>query len=128
MAIVCEKLIDSDKSNASKYAEKAERLYKEVIKVDPRNFRANYNLAVLYYNKAIAIIDNSDVEETGIEDLAKLQDRTNPIFSQAKPYMEKCYQLDPKKKEVLEGLAGIYFALNDLEKSKEFKQKADAIK
>lgn len=128
LAIVCEKLIESEKANATKYFEKAERLYKEVIKADPNNFRANFNLALLYYNKGVAIIENADADETGIEDIAKLQDKMVPIFKESLPYALKCYQLDPKKKEVLEALAGIYFALGDLEKSKEFKQKADAIK
>lgn len=128
LAIVCEKLIESDKDNAAKYGEKAERLYKEVIKADQASFRANYNMALLYYNKAVAIIDNVDADETGIEDISKLQDKIIPFFKEALPYALKCYEIEPNRKEVLEALAGIYFALGDLEKSKEFKQKADAIK
>jgi tetratricopeptide (TPR) repeat protein len=128
LATVCEKIKEKDKTNEAKYSAKEERLYKEVITAEPSNFRANYNLGVMYYNRAIAIIDASDPDQTGIEELSKLQDKTNPIFLQAKPYFLKAYQIDPKKKEVLEGLAGIYFALNDIPKSNEFKQKADAIK
>ena len=41
--------------------------------------------------------------------------------------MEKAYQLNPKRKETLIGLSGIYFSLNEEEKSKEIKQKIDEI-
>ncbi len=127
LAVVCEKLLENDKAQSTKYFEKAERLYKEIIKTDANNLKANYNLAILYYNKAVNIIDSMDPDQ-GIQEIDVVQEKCIPIFQQSLPHMLKAYELNPKRKEVLEGLAGIYFALNDLPKSNEFKQKADAIK
>jgi hypothetical protein len=42
--------------------------------------------------------------------------------------MEKAYALDPKRKDTLYGLSGIYYSLNEIEKSNEFKQKLEEIK
>ena len=126
-ALVCEKLSESEKSETEKYFKKSENLYKDVIKVDPNNVRANYNLAILYYNQAVNIIDKMDAD-TDLTTIDKIQDQCVVIFKQSLPYMEKAYKLNPGRKDVLEGLAGIYFALNDLPKSNEFKQKAEALK
>ena len=126
-ALVCEKLSESEKGEEEKYFKKSEALYKSVIKVDPNNVRANYNLAILYYNQAVNIIDKMDAD-TDLTTIDKIQDQCVVIFKQSLPYMEKAYSLNPSRKDVLEGLAGIYFALNDLPKSNEFKQKAEALK
>lgn len=126
-ALVCEKLSESEKGQEEKYFKKSETLYKDVIKVDPNNVRANYNLAILYYNQAVNIIDKMDAD-TDLTTIDKIQDQCVVIFKQSLPYMEKAYKLNPNRKDVLEGLAGIYFALNDLPKSNEFKQKAEALK
>lgn len=127
LAIVCERLSDNERSEANKYFDKAERLYKELIKLQPSNFRPNFNLAVMYYNKAINLIENTDMDQ-GIPEIDKVQEKCIPIFKQSLPYMQRAHEIDPKRKEVLEGLAGIYFALNDLPKSNEYKQKAEAVK
>lgn len=126
-ALVCEKLSDTEKGQEEKYFKKSEALYKEVLKNDLNNARANYNLAILYYNKAVNIIDKLD-PDSDLPTIDKVQDQCVVIFKQSLPFMLKAYQLNPNKKDVLEGLAGIYFALNDLSKSNEFKQKADAMK
>jgi hypothetical protein len=55
----------------------------------------------------------------------KIQDQCVVIFKQSLPYMLKAFELNPTRCDVLEGLAGIYFALNDLAKSNEFKKKAE---
>jgi tetratricopeptide (TPR) repeat protein len=126
-AVVCEKLSETEKGQEEKYFKKSESLYKEVIKSDANNSRANYNLAILYYNKAVNIIDKLDADSDLIT-IDKIQDQCVLIFKLSLPYMTKAYQLNPNKKDVLEGLAGIYFALNDIPKSNEFKQKAESMK
>jgi tetratricopeptide (TPR) repeat protein len=126
-AIVCEKLSETEKGQEEKYFKKSEALYKDVIKADANNSRANYNLAILYYNKAVNIIDKLDAD-SDLTTIDKIQDQCVLIFKQSLPYMTKAYQLNPNKKDILEGLAGIYFALNDMPKSNEYKQKAESMK
>ena len=41
--------------------------------------------------------------------------------------MEKAYKIEPNRREVLYGLYSIYYSLNEIEKSNEFKRKLDEI-
>jgi hypothetical protein len=87
---------------------------------------ANYNMGILYYNEAVTKIQESEYE-TDLIALSQLQDECIEIFKKSLPYMEKAYALDPNNKNVLLGLSGIYFSLNDEAKSNEFKAKYDAL-
>ena len=101
-----------------------EKLYKEVIDLDPNNSGANYNLAILYYNEAADIINNMDYD-MDLEKLNEVQDHCVEIFLQALPYAKKSYELDYKRKETLIALSNIYYGLNDMEKSDFYKKELE---
>jgi hypothetical protein len=100
--------------------------YNKVLLLDANNIPANYNMGILYYNQAVNLINQSDYD-LDIVALGDLQDNSILLFKQSLPFMEKAYALDPKRKETLLGLSGIYFSLNQKEKSDEFKQKFEEI-
>jgi tetratricopeptide (TPR) repeat protein len=90
--------------------EDAERAYKQCLEMNPEYYNANYNLAVLYYNKAVKLY----------EDASKIVDNTAYTAKQAEaddqlkmvvPYMEKASELDPKDKTALDTLKTIYYRL-----------------
>ncbi len=108
------------------YFEKARDEYKKIIDLDKGNLTANYNLGIQYYNKAVNIIKDLDVE-TSLEELAEKEDECVELFLQALPYMKAAYDLDPYRKETLIGLTGIYWSLNDLEKYQEYQEKLKAL-
>ena len=83
-------------------------------------------MGILYYNQAVNLINQSDYD-LDIVALNDVQDNSINLFKQSLPFMEKAYALDPNKKETLLGLSGIYFSLNEKEKSNEFKQKLEQI-
>ena len=60
--------------------------------------------------------------ETDLIALSETQDKTIEIFKKSLPFMEKAYQLNPKRKETLQGLEGIYYSLNENEKYDKIKQ------
>jgi tetratricopeptide (TPR) repeat protein len=101
-------------------------LYKEVIEIDSNNVSANYNLGIHYYNQGVNMIDIMDYE-LPFEELFMVQERVMELFIMALPYMLKAYKLDPSRTATLEGLSGIYFGLNDIEKSEFYQQKLDEI-
>lgn len=127
LAVICEKLMENDKSQEAKYFVKSEKLYKQVVKTDSNVFTANYNLCILYYNKAVGIINATDLD-ADLPEVNKIQDECIIIFKQGLPFALSAYRLQPKKKEVLEALAGIYFALGDYEKSNKFKKLSEELK
>jgi hypothetical protein len=63
-----------------------------------------------------------------LDKMMKVQDECVEIFKKAEPYMLKAESLDPRKIETLEGLSGIYFALNEPEKSNAYKEKIAQLK
>ena len=104
----------------------AEQTYKQVIALDTNNWGANYNLALLYYNYGVDIINAMDVSSDIIV-IENIQDQAKDLFKKALPYAMKCYSLDPKRKEVLIALQGIYFSLYEFDKSDEFKAKVELL-
>jgi hypothetical protein len=115
-------IYEKDRGKNEAYFEKIKNVYESILLQNPNHIGANYNLGILYYNNAVHIINDMDYD-IDIFELMELQEKTVKIFKKSLPYMEKAYQLDPKKKETLKGLEGIYFSLNDFEKSNEFKMK-----
>jgi len=95
--------------------------YNKILKVDPNNLSANYNMGIIYYNKAVDIIKQQDYD-LDIVALSDIQDNSIVLFKQSLPFMEKANKIGPNRKETLLGLSGIYFGLNEFEKSNLFKQ------
>ncbi|HXB13585.1 MAG TPA: hypothetical protein VNZ45_16475 [Bacteroidia bacterium] len=104
------------------FLDSAKKSYNAVLAINPNDVSANYNLAILYYNQAVYIINQMDYDA----DLSKLnaaQDTSVHLAMQSLPFMQKTYQLDPKKKDAVKGLEGIYYLLHDTQKFEEYEQK-----
>jgi hypothetical protein len=65
--------------------------------------------------------------ELPFEELFAVQERVMELFTKALPYMLKAYELDPTRKTTLQGLSGIYFGLNDIEKSEYYQKLLDEL-
>ena len=81
---------------------------------------------MLYYNYGVDIINNMNVESDIIV-IENIQDQAKDLFKKALPYALKAYVLNPKRKEVLIALQGIYFSLYEFDKSDEFKAKVEQL-
>jgi len=84
----------------------------------------NKNLGVLYYNQAVDIIKKMDYD-VPLDQLPVYQDQSIKLGQQSLPYLLKANQINPNDKSVIEGLAGIYYLLNDTEKYNEYKKKLE---
>ena len=115
-----------DTNNASTYVDKSIVYYKKVLAADSNNFSANYNLGIIYYNQGVEIVKKMDYGLDLLE-LTMMQDQLFDIFRTSLPYMKKAYDLDPRRRETLIGLEGIYFSMNDVEKSELFKKKIEEL-
>ncbi len=98
--------------------EDAIEAYKNCIELDSTYFNAFFNLGVVYYNKAVKIID--DAQE--IEDLKtynEMMASSEVEFSNAIPYMEIARELAPDdqvKCEVLNTLKTLYYRVKQEDK------------
>lgn len=102
---------------------KSEELYQTLLTLDSSDFSANYNLGVLYFNEAVAIIRNLSYD-TDLITLELVQEDCIALFNKSLPYMQKAYALNPNKKEILLGLSNVYLSLNNFEASNKFREDA----
>jgi len=105
---------------------KTKEFLNKAISINPNSVMANKNMAVLYYNMGVNIIKKMDYD-VDLEELYKLQEEATTLFKNAEPFMSKAYNLSPNDKTILEGMQGIYYQLNDSDKSNEFKKKLEEL-
>ena len=90
--------------------DKAQTYYEKSLQLDANNYDVNYNLGVLWFNKAAEL--NSQV----IEDEKKLKlgqespkkPEVDRLFKTSLPYFEKAHQLKPDEMETLVNLSKVY--------------------
>jgi tetratricopeptide (TPR) repeat protein len=98
--------------------EEAEKAYKTCIEMEPEFYDAQYNLGVLYYNKAVKIYEEAS-KITDNTEFEKASAQGNEVLLQAVPYMERASQLDPKDKFSLETLKTIFYRMKMTDKYNE---------
>lgn len=125
LALLYEKKAEIDRTNTDVFLKKAADTYREILTKDINHVRANYNLALLFYNKAVNLMKNTD--EDDIFALNEIQDECIELFRESLPYFEKAHELDPNNKEVLIGLGGVHFSLNNIDKQEEYKAKLERL-
>ncbi len=90
-------------------------------------FDYNYKKGMEHYNKGVDKINNSTLEappdvDSSIVAAAKIE------FNKALPFLLKAYSINPKNEKVLIALQGVYFSLNDFEKSDRYKKELESLK
>lgn len=117
-----------EKSKADAYAKAVEN-YKKAIEIDPSYFDANLNLgyvlirpAIDTYNAAVKLPASKQKEyDAGIAK-ASLQ------FDDAKPFLLKAYELNPKSPDALTNLLSYYRGKKDNANAAKIKAELDAVK
>lgn len=120
-------LNNRDTTDSDHYFEQAIAQFNKVLELDDLNLKANYNLGVLYYNKAVSMIADLDYNDIDIFAISELEDRSIQLFDIALPYLQHANHINPYDINILEGLSGIYFSLRDFEKSNQFKAKVEEL-
>ena len=96
----------------------------KAYEINPNTDFINKNLGVLYYNQAVDIIKKMDYD-VPLDQLPVYQDQSVKMGQQALPYLLRAHQINPTDKSAIEGLAGIYYLLNNTEKYNEYKKKLE---
>ena len=120
-------IYESDKVKNMKFFMKAKEAYEKVLQIDPLELSANYNIGILFYNKAVDIINGSDYD-IDLVALIDIQDTSIVLLKYSLPYMETAYTLQPENENTLLGLSGIYFGLNELVQSDKIKHELKLLK
>jgi len=119
LALIFEKQVESEKDTVkkNKVFVKAIETYQKVLDIEPNHANANYNMGIMIYNLAVDKITQLEftIDFTEID---KIQEDCKVLFKRSLPFMEKAYTIDPTNKDILTGLSGIYYSLDDSEKLK----------
>tara|TARA_B110000977_G_scaffold47609_1_gene64747 strand:- start:455 stop:1606 length:1152 start_codon:yes stop_codon:yes gene_type:complete len=102
--------------------EKAQDAYKEAVSIDPNFYDANYNLGIMFYNKAGELLkkanDTRDYKKADV-----IKNNAESIMFKSLPYIETCYRLQPDDKNILIVLKELYYRNGDDAKYKEIVSK-----
>lgn len=95
---------------------KAEEYYTKALSLDPNNAAALSNLGRIFYNQGVNKLGEANL----ISDAKKYNEEkeiAKEFFRKALPHFEKAHQINPKEREYMTALRGIYY---NLDMSKEF--------
>lgn len=121
------KLFDTDTEQREEHFQKRISLYEKILKLEPTNLLANYNLGITYYNKGVELINDESIFEKDIFEFDRLLNVCAGLFQKALPYVLKAHQLDSKNYNTLKALEGIYYNLNEQEKFAQVQAKLSTI-
>lgn len=106
--------------------DKAVRTYESVLSADTANYGACYNLATLFYNRGVHNIQLISPDNS-LPDLDMMQQVSRGLFLRALPFMLKAHRMNPKRKETLLGLEGIYYSLQNIDESERYRALYEAL-
>ncbi len=114
-------IFNADKIANARFFDMTKETYLNVLTWDPNNYTANYNLGLLFWNKGVDLMYAIDYD-INLDSAMDVQDFSVALFKASLPFAEKAYQIAPKREETLVVLSGIYYSLNEFQKSKAYQQ------
>lgn len=88
----------------------ARRSYEYCIELDPDYFNAQYNLGVLFYNKAVKLYEEANLIND-IQEYEQAKAVADTEVAKALPYIEKAHEINPDDIETLKTLKTLYYRL-----------------
>ncbi len=113
-----------DRENSTKaeaYKDSARQVRKQLLAVDPGNYKANYNLGIMHYNIGVDKVKKAG-EMSDIDKVTKLEDEATNEFNEAIPYLEKAFHKNCQDQNLYKSLKNIYSRTGQPEKAKNLKK------
>jgi tetratricopeptide (TPR) repeat protein len=107
---------------------KAADMYKKALEIDPNYFEANLNLGYVVLNPAIDAYNAANkLPANKQKEYEAAISKANAQFDQAKPYLLKATELNPKSIDALTNLRTYYLGKKDTVNAEATKKKIDAL-
>ncbi|MEY3368733.1 MAG: hypothetical protein RI973_1888 [Bacteroidota bacterium] len=122
---------NGDSDLAKKYFGESLNYFGQASQIDPNQFDAVYSIGSLYFNKAVELIKkagNLGLSKADQEKYKQLIKESSELMSTALPYFQKTESLEPNDTNTLIALSEIYARMDDLEKSKLFKERLQVVR
>ena len=110
------------------YYNKAIQYYGKMLVIDSLNYKANFGIGMSYYNQAVDLIMAMNPFETDMEGINNIQNNSIFLFKKGEPFFLKAYRVKPRELEVLEGLTGIYYSMNENVKFRFYEELFEEVK
>ena len=109
--------------------EKSKGSFENAIALDSTYFDAYNNLASLYLDQTIDLIEKKNALSFKQSKLdASYKKKIDNLYGKALPHLESCLKLDPENISIVSALKEIYYKLNNSKKSLEMKRLEDTLK
>ncbi|MAQ47720.1 MAG: hypothetical protein CMD27_02425 [Flavobacteriales bacterium] len=109
--------------------EKSKSSFENAIALDSTYFDAYNNLASLYLDQTIDLIEKKNALSFKQSKLdASYKKQIDNLYKQALPHLESCFNLDSENLAIISVLKEIYYKLNNSEKSLEMKRLEASLK
>tara|TARA_B100001287_G_scaffold5367_1_gene4140 strand:- start:10444 stop:11373 length:930 start_codon:yes stop_codon:yes gene_type:complete len=100
----------------------------KALELNPNHFSSIYNLGVIYHNLGVDMILKALDAEDGLEKAIIMQEKQIEYFTKALPFFKKAYAIEQNNEDIVQGIAAVYYSLNDMEKHVEYANKLKDLK
>ena len=111
---------ENDKINSKNLLDSCISYFSKSLDLNPKQYTPNYDLGILYHNLGVDIILEELDIDADLEMVILMQEQAVEYFSKSLPYLEKVYQMKPEETSIVQGIAAVYYSLNDMEKHVEY--------
>lgn len=111
---------EKDKVNSKSLLDSCINYFNKSLAIDPEQYSSNYNLGILYHNLGVEIIMEELDIDADLEMVILMQEQAVEYFSKSLPFLKKVYQMKPQEVSIVQGIAAVYYSLNDMEKHVEY--------
>ncbi|MEZ4909132.1 MAG: tetratricopeptide repeat protein [Saprospiraceae bacterium] len=124
---------NGDSTAQKEYFNDALTYFNKALEIEPNNFDATYSIGALYYNHAANYTQEinkyaNDFSSAGTKKYNDLKKQMLELFTTAKPYFEKAYNINEKDLGVLQALSEISARQDKLDEAKIYRDKLAAAK
>lgn len=111
---------ENDKINSKNLLDSCINYFNKSLAINTNQYTPNYDLGILYHNLGVDIILEELDIDADLEMVILMQEQAVEYFSKSLPYLEKVYQMKPEETSIVQGIAAVYYSLNDMEKHVEY--------
>ena len=88
--------------------------------MNSNQYTPNYDLGILYHNLGVDIILEELDIDADLEMVILMQEQAVQYFSKSLPFLQTVYKMKPEETSIVQGIAAVYYSLNDMEKHVEY--------
>jgi hypothetical protein len=111
---------EKDKINNKSLLDSSINYFNNSLAIDPDHYSSNSDLGIMYHNLGVDIIMEELDIDADLEMVILMQEQAVNYFSKSLPYLKKVYEMKPKEVSIVQGIAAVYYSLNDMEKHVEY--------